>query len=230
MGFRFRFVRSCSGSWFWVPGSRPRSRAAQPPSPAGSPSHERSRASACSSFPLKTPREKPRIYWIGEASAVLLADDLNALRQARVHARRTSRCFPAAAGAARRHVESRHGHPAGTGGRRDARRHRLVPADRWNDFGARPEHPARHRPDGARIRRSRTARRSVCDFRARQPAPRGPVGVRRSAAAAGAAGVRELRQRAHRDVDAGENRLSRSGDQARSRVRSRAARAVERAS
>ena len=44
--------------------------------------------------------------------------------------------------------------------------------DGQHDVGARAEHPARHRTDGARVRRSGPARRSVCDFRARQPAPR----------------------------------------------------------
>ena len=214
--FRFRFlVLLLFLFWFLVPGSGL--------------SRPRSRSERVLVIPFENPAREARIYWLGEASAVLLADDLNAFgkraytREERLDAFQRLQVPPVAT------LESRHGHPAGTGRRRDACRHRLVPADRRNDFGARAEHPARHRPDGARIRRSRTARRSVRHFRARQPAPRGPVGVRRTAAAAGAAGVRELHQRAHRDVDAGEDRLSRSGDQARSRVRSRAARAVERA-
>ena len=53
-----------SGSWFWVLGSR---------------CARQSQASAFLVIPFENPAREARIYWLGEASAVLLADDLNAL-------------------------------------------------------------------------------------------------------------------------------------------------------
>ena len=65
-----------AGFWFLVLGSG--FAAAQTPSPGGSqarpPSSERLLV-----IPFENPAREARIYWIGEASAVLLADDLNAL-------------------------------------------------------------------------------------------------------------------------------------------------------
>ena len=229
MGFRFRFVFLF---WFLVLGSGFAAAQPRPHNPLhlqASPGHERSRASACSLFPLKTRTREPRILWIGEASAVLLADDLNAFgkraytREERLDAFEQLQVPPVAT--LSHATVIRLGQVVGathvvigsfrlTGGmisvraqniRLDTGRmeHEFVEAGPLDDLFAIFERVSR-----------RLAGQSASDA---------------AAAAAGAAGVRELRQRAHRDVDAGENRLSRGGHQARSRVRSRATRAVERA-
>src|SRR5687767_10139537 len=65
--------------WFVVLGSglAAAQPAAQPPSPAalGAPGGEE----RVLVIPFENPAREPRVYWVSEASAVLLADDLDAL-------------------------------------------------------------------------------------------------------------------------------------------------------
>jgi len=80
MGFRFRFVFLFL-FWFLVLGSgfaAAQPRAAQPPSPAGVAGPRAQPSERVLVIPFENPTREPRILWIGEASAVLLADDLNA--------------------------------------------------------------------------------------------------------------------------------------------------------
>ena len=219
MQVRFQVLGSRAGFWFLVLGSGFAAR-----------SQPRRAPNAILVIPFENPAREARIYWVSEASAVLLADDLNALgkhahtREERLDAFQRLQVPPVAT--LSHATVIRLGQVVGA-------THVVIGSFRLtgaNDVGARAEHQARHRTDGARVRRGRPARRSLRDFRARQPAPCGAGGDGHAARTARAAGVRELHQRARRDGDAGEDRLSRGGDQARSRLRSRAACAVERAS
>src|SRR5687767_11614853 len=70
-----RFSLLGAGLWFLVLGSR--LAAAQPP--AQSNQH-------VLVIPFENPAREPRVYWLSEASAVLLADELNALGK-RAHTR-----------------------------------------------------------------------------------------------------------------------------------------------
>jgi len=73
MKFRFQFLIL---SGFLVLGSG--SAAAQPPSTGGVAESKSQPGERMLVIPFENPSREPRIYWIGEASAVLLADDLNA--------------------------------------------------------------------------------------------------------------------------------------------------------
>ncbi len=232
MGFRFRFRLFLFLFWFLVLGSgfaAAQPRAAQPPSPAGVAGPRAQPSERVLVIPFENPTREPRILWIGEASAVLLADDLNAFgkraytREERLDAFQRLQVPPVAT--LSHATVIRLGQVVGA-------THVVIGSFRLTG-GMISVRTQNIRLDTGRMEHefveAGPLEDSVCHFRARQPAPRGSVRVRRTAAAAGAAGVRELRQRAHRDVDAGENRLSRSGHQARSRVRSCATRAVERA-
>jgi tetratricopeptide (TPR) repeat protein len=78
MRYGSRFWVLGAGFWFLVLGSG--FAAAQPPSPTGF-GEPRSAAQGNQRFlvvPFENPAREARIYWMGEASAVLLADDLNA--------------------------------------------------------------------------------------------------------------------------------------------------------
>jgi predicted Zn-dependent protease len=77
-----------SGSGFWVLGAGfwfgflvlgSGFAAAQPPSPGGSGELRPQSGERLLVIPFENPTREARIYWIGEASAVLLADELNAL-------------------------------------------------------------------------------------------------------------------------------------------------------
>lgn len=71
MWFQFRFLFLFLVLWCLVPGSA----SAQPPSPTGfgEPGSERILV-----IPFENPASEARVYWVSEASAVLLADNLNA--------------------------------------------------------------------------------------------------------------------------------------------------------
>ena len=76
MGFQLLFL-----FWFLVTGSgfaAAQQPAAQPPSPAGVAQPRAQPSERVLVIPFENPTREPRIFWIGEASAVLLADDLNA--------------------------------------------------------------------------------------------------------------------------------------------------------
>ena len=80
MGFRFQF-QCLFLFWFLVLGSgfaAAQPAAAQRPSPAGVAEPRAQPSERVLVIPFENPTREPRIYWIGEASAVLLADDLNA--------------------------------------------------------------------------------------------------------------------------------------------------------
>ena len=62
--------------WFLVPGSG--LAGAQTPPPAGASAPRPQPSARVLVIPFENPTKEARLYWIGEASAVLLADDLNA--------------------------------------------------------------------------------------------------------------------------------------------------------
>ena len=116
-------------------------------------------------IPFENPAREARVYWVSEASAVLLADDLNALgkhaytREERLDAFQRLQVPPVAT--LSHATVIRLGQVVGathvvigsfrlTGGMLSVRAQSIT---------------ARHRADGARIRRSRPARGSLCDFR-----------------------------------------------------------------
>ena len=77
-------------------------------------------------IPFENPAREARIYWLSEASAVLLADELNALGKRAYTREERLEAFEQLAGAAGRDPEPRHGHSSGPARRRDARRDRIV--------------------------------------------------------------------------------------------------------
>ena len=80
-------------------------------------------------MPFENVKREGRIFWLGEAAAVLLTDDLNALGADAITRDGAARGVRAAAGAAGGGADRRHGHPHRPAGRRVAG-DRRVAADR----------------------------------------------------------------------------------------------------
>ena len=96
-------------------------------------------------MPFENVTRDSRIFWLSEAAAVLLADDLNALRRQRDHARRAARRVRALAGAAGRRPHRCDRHPDRPARRRLAGDGRLLQLERGDTGRPRQEHRSRDR-------------------------------------------------------------------------------------
>ena len=130
----------------------------------------RPEAARRSSMPFENVARDGRIFWLGEASAVLLTDDLNALGVGAITRERAPPGIRAPAGAARRRADRRDGDPHRSAGRRRPGGRRLAAArERQLVVHARAASRS-NRPRAGERHRTRADRRSVRDLRADRPA------------------------------------------------------------
>ena len=119
--------------------------------------------------PFGSDGRDPREYWLREASAVIVTDDLVSLGVSAMSREERLSRIRVASRARRRQPQSRDGHPRGPGRWRGARHHRLLRHQRRHHHRARAVDSARDRATLGRDCRDRSAHRALRRVRPNRP-------------------------------------------------------------